>query len=259
MIAPVFELKSVSYRYLERFDALDGLDLRVLPRESLVVLGANGCGKSTLLKMLDGLIYPSNGEVFAFGERLSEERLEAEPFRSFFRSRVGFVFQNPDVQLFSPTVREELAFGPLQLGLSAAEAEGRVADTAAMLGLSQLLERSTIHLSGGEKKKAAIASVLSMNPQVLILDEPADGLDPRSRFWLQELMGGVLKAGKTVIASTHDLAFAARVATRVVVLGEDHRIVADGPAESVLKDLELLVRVNLLHESDLTGITPAVI
>jgi cobalt/nickel transport system ATP-binding protein len=250
MTAPVFELTGVSYRYHATITALAGIDLRVEAGESVVLLGANGSGKSTLLQLLDGLIFPCAGQVRAFGEELGEERLETDPFRGFFRSRVGFVFQNPEIQLFSPTVAEEAAFGPLQLGLPAAEADARVDDVLAMLGLTGIRERSPLHLSGGEKKKVAIASVLTMNPAVLLLDEPTTALDPRSRHWFMELALELARAGKTLVTATHDLLLAERIATRVVVVGEGHRLAADGTPAAVLADRQLLIGANLLHEED---------
>lgn len=250
MTIPIFELSGVTCRYGADIVALDGIDLTVLGGESLIVLGANGSGKSTLLRLLDGLAFPEKGKVTAYGEPLTEERLETAPFRSIFRSRVGFLFQNPDIQLFSPTVFEEVAFGPLQLGLSPAEAKGRVEDLLAWLGIGRLRDRSPLQLSGGEKKKVAIAAVLAMNPDVLLLDEPTAALDPRTRHWFLELVGELVRMGKTVVAATHDLDFARRRGTRVAVIGEDHRIAAAAPPADILGNRALLLSANLIHEGD---------
>jgi cobalt/nickel transport system ATP-binding protein len=250
LTAPVFELTDVTYRYHGAITALAGIDLVVAGGESVVLLGANGSGKSTLLQILDGLLFPAAGRVRAFGAELTEEKLESDPFRRFFRSQVGFVFQNPDIQLFCPTVAEEAAFGPLQLDLAAEETAGRVEDVLAMLGLGGLRERSPLHLSGGEKKKVALASVLTMNPAVLLLDEPTTALDPRTRYWFMELAQDLAGAGKTIVTATHDLALAERIATRVVVIGEDHRVAAAGTPAEILTDWKLLVGANLLHEAD---------
>jgi cobalt/nickel transport system ATP-binding protein len=238
----------VGYRYLERFTALEEIDLSICAGESVALLGANGCGKSTLLKLLNGLLFPGSGSVTAFGESLSEAKLETDAFRRFFRSRVGFVFQNPDVQLFCPTVYEEIAFGPLQLDLPEAEVRQRVEDLLALLDLGALRDRSPIHLSGGQKKKVAIAAVLAMNPEVLLLDEPGGGLDPRSQRWLVDLVVALRQAGKTIVTATHDLSVVDEIASRVVILAEDHRIAAVGPPAQVLTDLELLLRANLIDE-----------
>ena len=248
MNIPLFQLSGVGYRYLDRFTALEAIDLTIHAGESVALLGANGCGKSTLLKILDGLLFPGCGRVTAFGEQLSEQLLETDAFRRFFRSRVGFVFQNPDIQLFCPTVYEEIAFGPLQLDLPEAEVRQRVEDLLALLELAPLRDRSPTHLSGGQKKKVAIAAVLSTNPEVLLLDEPGSGLDPRSQRWLADLVGALRQAGKTIVTATHDLTIVDEIASRVVILAEDHRIAAVGPPAQVLTDLELLLRANLIDE-----------
>lgn len=250
MTTPIFELSGVTYCYGGDIVALDGVDLAVRRGETLVILGANGSGKSTLLRLLDGLIFADRGTVTAFGELLSEDLLESDRFRRIFRSRVGFLFQNPEVQLFSPTVFEEVAFGPLQLGLAPDEATGRVEDLLGWLGIARLRERSPLQLSGGEKKKVAIAAVLAMNPEVLLLDEPTAALDPRTRHWFVELAEELGRMGKTVVAASHDLAFARQRGTRAVVIGEDHRIAAVGPAAAILADRGLLLAANLIHEGD---------
>jgi cobalt/nickel transport system ATP-binding protein len=250
MIIPVFELSGATYLYEGDIVALEGVDLTIRHGESLMIIGANGSGKSTLLKLLDGLIFASRGKVSAYGKHLSEDRLETDRFRRFFRSRVGFLFQNPDVQLFSPSVFEELAFGPLQLGLAPDEVRGRVEDLLPWLGIGGLRDRSPLRLSGGEKKKVAIAAVLAMNPEVLLLDEPTAALDPRSRHWFMELTGELRRMGKTIVTATHDLALAERLGTRVMVIGEDHRVAAVGSPPEILGDGRLLQAANLIHAGD---------
>jgi len=185
---PAFVVNAVSYAYMERFVALDGVSFSVEVGEKLALLGANGCGKSTLLKILDGLLFPDDGTLRAFGQPITEELLEDEQLFKGFRGRVGFVFQRSDAQVFSPSVREEVAFGPLQMGLDRDVVEGRVADAVALLELGDLLDRAPYQLSEGQKKRVALASVLVMNPEVLLLDEPTATLDPRSRQWLVELI-----------------------------------------------------------------------
>lgn len=244
---PVFEVEAVQYEY-EDAAALAGVSLSVRPGESIALLGANGSGKSTLLKMLDGLVFPTAGSIRAFGQELSEQALRDEGFSTAFRRRVGFVFQNSDAQLFSPSVREEIAFGPLHLGLAPSEVEQRVTDTLHILGLEALGDRPPFHLSGGEKKKVALASVLAINPDVLLFDEPTAGLDPKTETFLARLIVQLLGAGKTVITATQDLRLAEEVATRVMVLGEDHRLAGDGPAAEIMGDRQLLLRANLIHD-----------
>ena len=246
----IYELSAVSYRYHASIPAIDRISLSIHTGESLAILGANGSGKSTLLHMLDGLIFPSSGTITAFGEVLTEDKLETDIFRHFFRSRVGFVFQNPDIQLFCPKVYDEIAFGPLQLGLPEGEVIKRVDDVLDMLGISSLKDRTPNQLSGGEKKRVAIGSVLSLNPQVLLLDEPTSSLDLRTRHWLIGLMSEIRKAGKTIITTTHDISLVKQISSRVIVLGEDHGIIADGTPAEVISDHELLHRANIIHEHE---------
>lgn len=241
-------VEKASYSYLERFPALDEVSLMVHAGEKVALLGANGCGKSTMLKLLDGLIFPDSGSYTAFDAAVTEDHLEDEQFSRGFRSRVGFVFQNSDTQVFSPTVREEIAFGPLNMGLSRDDAAARVDDTLAMLGISGLAERAPYQLSGGQKKRVAIASVLVMNPEVLLFDEPTAGLDPRTQRWLIELIVELNAAGKTIVLATHDLDTLDCLADRCVVFSEDHRVAAEGTTAQILSDAELLVSVNLVHE-----------
>lgn len=240
--------EGLRYAYLERFVALDGVSLEVRRGEKVALLGANGSGKSTLLKILDGLLFADEGTFHAFGELITEDNLEDERFAMGFRSRVGFIFQNSDAQVFSPTVREEIAFGPLQLGWERDEVEQRIADVLAMLEIEDLAERAPFQLSGGEKKRVAIGSVLAMNPEVLLFDEPTAALDPRTQAWLVELILELNRAGKTIVMATHDLDILDAVADRCAVFSEEHRIVTDGPTARVLADRELLVDVNLIHD-----------
>ena len=247
-MSEVFRLTGVSYAYAPGVDALAGVDLRVDAGERVAILGANGCGKSTLLKVLAGLVEPGGGRVLAFGEPLTAASLRSDAAAHRFRRRVGIVFQSADAQLFTPTVRDEVAFGPLHLELPHDEVVARVDDTLEMLGLTALADRAPYHLSGGEKKKVALASVLSINPEVLMLDEPTNGLDPRTQQWLLDLLAQLHVAGRTIVVATHQLELLDRLADRAVVIGEDHRLAADGPLAAVLADRELLVRVNLVHE-----------
>ncbi|MEO8267563.1 MAG: ABC transporter ATP-binding protein [Ilumatobacteraceae bacterium] len=245
---PVLAIDGVHYAYLDRFAALSDVSLAVHRGERVALLGANGCGKSTLLKVLGGLLFPDVGSFTAFGSVVTELALEDEQFNRGFRSRVGFVFQNSDAQVFSSTVRDELAFGPLNLGLAAAEVEQRVRDTLSMLDIIDLADRAPYQLSGGQKKRVAIASVLVMNPEVLLFDEPTAALDPRTQQWLIELIVELHRAGKTVVMATHDLESIDHLADRCVVFGEDHRFVGAGTPGEILADRELLLAVNLIHE-----------
>src|SRR5262249_49358671 len=188
------------------------------------MLGANGCGKSTLLKLLDGLLYPDAGRYDAFGAEVTEDNLEDEQFSRGFRSRVGFVFQNSDAQVFSPTVRAEIAFGPLNMGLGREEVGARVGEPMAMLDISDLADRAPYQLSGGQKKRVAIASVLVMNPEVLLFDEPTAALDPRTQQWLVDLIVELNDAGKSIVRATPDLDTLPIPARRSVLFSAEQRV-----------------------------------
>ena len=244
----IFDCVDLHFAYLEKFTALDGVSLKVAAGETVALLGANGCGKSSLLKVLDGLVFADSGTFHAFGAEVTESTLEDEQFNQGFRSRVGFVFQNSDAQVFSPTVREEIAFGCLQMGQDRQTAEDRTADVLAMLGITELADRAPYQLSGGQKKRVAIASVLVMNPQVLLFDEPTAALDPRTQHWLIELLEQLRAARKTIVLATHDLQTLPELADRCVVFSEAHRVVADAPTDEVLANHRLLLEVNLIHE-----------
>ena len=247
---PEYALTGVRHEYRAGSAALAGVDLTIESGEQIVIVGANGTGKSTLLKMLDGLVFPSAGTIVASGHALTEDALEEPAFRREFRSRVGFVFQDADVQLFCNTAFDELAFGPLQLGLAEDEVRHRIATIAEQLRITPILDRAPYTLSGGEKKRVAIASVLTMQPRVLLLDEPTNALDPRSQVWLLDVLAQWKAAGNTVVIATHDLSIAAESADRLVVLSEEHGICADGPPEEVLSMRDLLLSVNLIHEHE---------
>ncbi len=244
----VFSLQKVMYSYANGAAVLKDVTLDFHSGERIAVLGANGTGKSTLLSLLDGLVFPKSGSVSAFGRTLSEETFEDRSFSMDFRKRVAFVFSNPDVQLFSATVWDEIAFGPLQLGLPHAEIREIVNGLLESLNITDLGERAPHTLSDGQKKKVAIASSLATDPEVLLLDEPTSGLDPRTQVWLIEILHGLHQKGKTIISATHDLSIADDIADRAVVISEDHTIAADGLFHDIIRDDELLLKVNLIHE-----------
>ncbi len=245
--APVFEVERVTYIYDGKQLALEDVSVTVQAGESLVILGANGCGKSTLLKLLDGLYFPTQGTIAAFGKPLTEDALREDEFNFAFRRRVGLVFQDTDVQLFSPSVLDEVAFAPLQLGLPREEVHQRIDNALESLRIEKLRDRAPHRLSGGEKRRVALASVLSLDPEVWLLDEPTSGLDPRSQSWLVDFILEQRKIGKTVITATHDLSIVRQIATKIYVFDEDHHIVAEGTAEEILGDHDLLHRCNLAH------------
>lgn len=243
----VFDVSDVSFAYEGKQTALSGVTIRVREGQSVVVLGANGCGKSTLLKLLDGLYFPDRGSICTFGSPLTEQALQDDEFNFNFRRRVGLVFQDTDVQLFSASVLEEVAFAPLQLGISREEVNKRVEQALEDLQILNLRNRPPHRLSGGEKRRVALASVLSLNPLVWLLDEPTSGLDPRSQGWLVDFISRLHEEGKTVITATHDLDVAMQVATEVHVFDENHCLAASGVPQVILRDHDLLHRCNLSH------------
>lgn len=243
----VFRVDDIHFSYDGRQPALAGVSIEVSQGEKIAILGSNGSGKSTLLKILDGLYFPQSGSVMAFGRSLTEAALHDDAFAFDFRRRVGLTFQDTDVQLFSPTVYEEVAFGPLQLDIGQDEVKERVAAALARLRIEHLAERAPHRLSGGEKRRVALASVLALGPSVWLLDEPTTGLDPRSQSWLVDFVLGRSEAGDTFVTSTHDLGIVGEIADRVYVFDETHQVVASGPTDDILGDEELLLRCNLIH------------
>lgn len=240
-----FEVQNISFDY-DGVAALCGLSLHVEQGERVALLGANGSGKSTLLRLLDGLYFPSAGAVNFHGTPLTPRQFRSDGFAHDFRRRVALVFQNPDVQLFNPTVFDEVAYGPLQLQWQKEEIIRRVEETLAFMGISQLRDRPPYRLSGGEKKRVALASVLVLDPEVLLLDEPTGTLDPRSQSQIVDLIQQWKGTAKTVVTATHQLEIVEDIADRVFVL-EAGRVIATGTPAEVLGDGELLLRANLIH------------
>jgi len=223
------EVQDLSYAYHDSLPALLGLSLSVQKGEKVALVGPNGAGKSTLLLHLNGILQ-GEGTVRVMGREV------AEPNLGRIRAQVGLIFQDPDDQLFSPTVFDDVAFGPLYAGLPEEEVRHRVRWALAQVGMEAYSERISHHLSLGEKKRAAIASVLSMQPEILALDEPTAGLDPRTRRRLIELLR---ELPQTMICATHDMHMVADVFPRTVVV-DGGQVVADGPTKEILADEELL-------------------
>ena len=241
----VFEVENLSYRYRE-VRALDALSLTIAQGAQVALLGANGSGKSTLLRILDGLYFPSGGRVSFCGRPLTEEGMQDEEFAFQFRRRVGLVFQNPEVQLFCPTVFDELAFGPLQLRWPRERIRERVQETLETLEIAQLKDRPPHHLSGGEKKRVALASVLILDPEVLLLDEPTAALDPKSQSRLIELLVDWRRDRKTIVTATHDLQIVEEIADQAFIF-QNGRLVTEGPPDRLLRDESLLKATGLIH------------
>ncbi|WP_409337397.1 energy-coupling factor ABC transporter ATP-binding protein [Eubacterium sp. F2] len=244
-MSEIFHLKHVAFAYPAAEPVFRDLCLSVSAGERIAVLGVNGCGKSTLLKMLAGLIAPGQGRMEAFGKPVHLDRMKRKEAEEYHQ-KVGYVFQDSDVQLFCGSVREELAFGPLQKGEPAKQVMEQVQELSEELGIAKLLDKAPFHLSGGEKKKVAIASALILQPEVLILDEPTNNLDPRSQTWLLKVLRRLSGEGKTLIFATHALDLVPHIADRAVLFDEAHTICADRPVKEMLEDKELLRGVNLV-------------
>jgi cobalt/nickel transport system ATP-binding protein len=243
----IFALNDVYLSYLGKFPALAGIDIQINRGQKISIIGANGSGKSTLLHLLDGLIFADRGRFCFCGKELTEKNFNDPEFSRNFRRKVGFIFQNPDVQLFCPTVKEDIVFGPLQLGLAKAEVLKRLEKLVTTLDIKELLDRAPHQLSIGEKRKVAIASTLIIEPEILILDEPTAGLDPLTTRHIIDLLIEENVAGKTIITSTHDLHIVEEISDLVYVFGQDKRIVKSGLAEVILNDTVLLTANNLVH------------
>jgi len=248
MVTPVFKVEAASFIYPDGRVGVSETSLEVSSGDSLVILGANASGKSTLLRLLSGLAFSSAGLVYAFDTRLTEDALRDGEFLRRFRQRVALLFQDADAMLFNPTVYDEIAFGPLQLDLAADRVRQRVEDMLNLLGLRGIAHQPPHALSGGEKKKVALAALLAVSPEVLLLDEPTAGLDPRFQRWFVELAVELRNQGKTLVTATHDLHIVPEIGDRVIVLTEDHRIAATGRPQEILTDLGLLLSVNLVHQ-----------
>jgi cobalt/nickel transport system ATP-binding protein len=242
----VFDVAGVSWSY-DSVLALDNVSLTLERGKRFALLGANGSGKSTLLRLLDALYFPQSGAISFHGEPLDRERFEDDEFAFGFRRRVGLVFQNPDVQLFNPTVFDEVAFAPLQLRWPKEQIASRVAEAMELMAIAHLRNRPPHRLSGGEKKRVALASVLVLDPEVLLLDEPAAALDPRSQSQIIDLLIGWGDGSKTVITATHDLGLVEDIADYCFVMKEG-KILARGAPGEILRDQKLLSAANLVHE-----------
>lgn len=251
MQTPLFVIDNITFRYAER-KALDDLSLEIEAGARVALLGANGSGKSTLLRVLDALLFPDAGAVRFRGDLLTEDAFGRDKFAYAFRRRVGFVFQNSDAQLFNTTVFDEVAFGPLQLRIDRSEARRRVDQTLERFQISHLADRAPHQLSGGEKRKVALASVLVLDPDVLLLDEPTAGLDPRSQTQLMAMLDewqigtGSDDSAKTIVTATHDLHTLEDMAGRCLVM-ERGRVIASGSPGEILSNRDLLERSNLVH------------
>ena len=219
----MIELKNVCYAYGNEI-ALRYINLNIQKGESVIIQGPNGCGKSTLIKLLNGIIFPMEGSYTYQGHEITEKTLKDPRFAKWFHQQMGYVFQNADTQLFCGSVEEEIAFGPIQMGLSEGKIKQRTDDCLKLFGIEKLRERPPYHLSGGEKRKVSLACILSMNPEVLILDEPLAGLDESTQKMLIDFLKKFHAAGKTLIIITHNNQIAKELGTRFIQINENHEL-----------------------------------
>ncbi len=235
----MIRLENINFAY-NGAAALTDIDFEIKDGEKVVLMGVNGSGKSTLLKLLNALIFPQKG-VYNFKEELiTKKRLKENTFNAYFRSRVVMLFQKPDVMLFNPTVYDELAFGPRQLGIEKIDAN--VNEWAKRLNITHLLNKQPFNLSCGEKKKVALASLLIIDPEVIILDEPFSYLDPMSTEWMVDFLSDL---DKTLIISMHNFKIASLLSSRLLVLSNNHKLIYDGVFDEFSTSPEKLKAANM--------------
>lgn len=220
----MIRLENVCFAY-EKEIALRYINLHVKKGDSLVIQGPNGCGKSTLIRVLNGILFPTEGRYTYQGHEITEKTLKDNQFAKWFHQQMGYVFQNADTQLFCGSVEEEIAFGPVQMGLPEEEIRKRTEDCLRLFDIEKLRDRPPYHLSGGEKRKVSLACILSLNPEVLILDEPLAGLDEETQEMLICFLQSFHKAGKTLITITHNRELARTIGTRFVYMNKEHELI----------------------------------
>ncbi len=245
---PVLEVNGLAYAYPDGHQALYGVDLSIAKGERVALLGPNGAGKTTLVLHLNGILEAGQGSVDVSGVRVTKKTV------ADVRRRVGLVFQDPDDQLFMPSVADDVAFGPANMGIKGEELAARVEHALQQVGMAEFAKRPPHHLSYGQRRRVAVATVLAMQPEILVLDEPSSNLDPASRRELAEIL---LSLDITVLMVTHDLPYALELCPRSVVLSEGV-IVADGATVDVLADQELMAanRLELPFGFDPRSVTP---
>ena len=236
----MIEVKNLKYSYNSQYQALKGVSLKVNKGEMVSLLGKNGAGKSTLFLHLNGIYEPDEGQVFIDGEELKYDKKSLLKFRQ----KVGIVFQNPDDQIFAPTVEEDVAFGPLNLGLPMEEVQDRVEEALARVGMSGFEKAAPHHLSGGQKKRVAIAGILAMKPEIMVLDEPTAGLDPQGVTNLSILLKQLNDEGITIIISTHEVDLVPDYADKIFVL-VDGLLIGEGTPKEIFSQPEILEKANL--------------
>ena len=222
-MTPIINLSHISYNY-EEVSALNDISLEIYAGELIFFTGPNGCGKSTLFKLLNGLIFPTKGEYYFDNKKIDKNTLQDNIFAKNFHKRIGYIFQNPDVQLFNATVYDEIAFGPRQMNLNEEIIHQRINELLIYLNIQHLQDRPPYHLSGGEQKKVALAAILALNPDVLMIDEPLNGLDNKARQWFKDFLIDFIKANKTILISTHEQELLSLPHSRIIKFNDEHTI-----------------------------------
>lgn len=222
-MTPIINLSHISYNY-EEVSALNDISLEIYAGELIFFTGPNGCGKSTLFKLLNGLIFPTKGEYYFDNKKIDKNTLQDNIFAKNFHKRIGYIFQNPDVQLFNATVYDEIAFGPRQMNLDEEIIHQRVNELLIYLNIQHLQDRPPYHLSGGEQKKVALAAILALNPDILMIDEPLNGLDNKTRQWFKDFLIDFIKANKTILISTHEQDLLSLPHSRIIKFNDEHTI-----------------------------------
>ncbi len=236
----MLEVQNIKYSYNNDYQALKGVSLKIEKGDMAVLLGKNGAGKSTLFLHLNGIYQPDEGKVFIDGEELKYDKKSLLKFRQ----KVGIVFQNPDDQIFAPTVEEDVAFGPLNLGLSMEEVQDRVEEALERVGMKGYEKTAPHHLSGGQKKRVAIAGILAMKPEIMVLDEPTAGLDPNGVTNLVKLLKELNGEGITILISTHEVNLVPEYANKAYVL-VDGNLIAEGTPKEIFSQPSILEQANL--------------
>ena len=234
------ETKNLSFTYPDGTQALKNVNIQIKKGEKIAIMGPNGAGKSTLFSHFNGLTEPTSGHVEVDGERIIYERDELLKVRQ----KVGIVFQDPNDQLFAPTVKEDVAFGPMNLGLDYEEVERRVDEALTMVGMEQYMDKTPHHLSGGQQKRVAIAGIIAMRPEIMILDEPTAGLDPEGVEKVLDILDNLNKEGMSIVISSHDIEMVNEFAEKIFVLNNGE-ILESGDKHEIFSNKELLKKAHL--------------
>ncbi|WP_407422758.1 ATP-binding cassette domain-containing protein [Methanobrevibacter sp.] len=234
------ETKNLSFTYHDGTQALKNVNIQIKKGEKIAIMGPNGAGKSTLFSHFNGLTEPTSGHVEVEGEKIIFEREKLLKVRQ----KVGIVFQDPNDQLFAPTVKEDVAFGPMNLGLEYAEVERRIEESLEMVGMSGFEDKTPHHLSGGQQKRVAIAGIVAMRPDIMILDEPTAGLDPEGVDKVLDILNNLNKEGMSIVISSHDIEMVNQFADKIFVL-YNGEIIAQGDKNQIFSDKELLKKAHL--------------